>query len=74
MNNSPCTELLLKVEPNSTLITITGGGSLVPQGNLNFPGAYSATDKGILFNPYQGDAANRAYVPPGGPVYSGLQF
>ncbi|TEB32811.1 glycoside hydrolase [Coprinellus micaceus] len=55
-------------------ITVTGGGSLVPQGNLNFPGAYSANDRGILFNPYQGDAANRAYVPPGGPVYSGLQF
>jgi hypothetical protein len=40
-------------------ITVTGGGSLVPQGNLNFPGAYSANDRGILFNPYQGDAANR---------------
>ncbi|KAF5310327.1 hypothetical protein D9611_012052 [Ephemerocybe angulata] len=55
-------------------ITITGGGSFVPTGNLGFPGAYSATDPGILFNPYQGDAANRAYVPPGGPVYPGLVY
>ncbi|TEB32810.1 glycoside hydrolase [Coprinellus micaceus] len=55
-------------------ITVTGGGSYVPAGNLNFPGAYKATDPGILFNPYQGDAANRAYIPPGGPVASGLQY
>ncbi|KAF9531121.1 endoglucanase-4 [Crepidotus variabilis] len=54
-------------------LTVTGGGSLSPSG-LSFPGAYSATDPGIHFNPYQGDAANKAYVPPGGPVYSGLQF
>lgn len=52
-------------------LTVTGGGSLNPSG-LSFPGTYKQNDKGILFNPYQGDAANRAYVPPGGPVYSGL--
>ncbi|PFH51151.1 lytic polysaccharide monooxygenase [Amanita thiersii Skay4041] len=54
-------------------LTVTGGGSLNPSG-LSFPGVYKPTDPGILFNVYQGDAANRAYVPPGGPVYSGLQF
>ncbi|TFK69863.1 endoglucanase-4 [Pluteus cervinus] len=52
-------------------LTVTGGGSLNPSG-LSFPGAYKATDPGIHFNPYQGDAANRAYIPPGGSVYPGL--
>ncbi|TFK31265.1 endoglucanase-4 [Crucibulum laeve] len=52
-------------------LTVTGGGSLNPSG-LSFPGTYKATDPGIHFNPYQGDAANKAYVPPGGPVYPGL--
>ncbi|TFK28287.1 endoglucanase-4 [Coprinopsis marcescibilis] len=52
-------------------LTVVGGGSLRPSG-LSFPGAYKATDPGILFNPYRGDAANRAYVVPGGPVYAGL--
>ncbi|PPQ77631.1 hypothetical protein CVT24_005455 [Panaeolus cyanescens] len=54
-------------------LTVTNGGSLNPSG-LGFPGAYKATDPGILFNPYQGDAANRAYIPPGGNVYPGLTF
>ncbi|CAA7263309.1 unnamed protein product [Cyclocybe aegerita] len=52
-------------------LTVTGGGSLNPSG-LGFPGAYRATDPGIHFNPYQGDAANRAYKAPGGDVYPGL--
>ncbi|KAF9558633.1 endoglucanase-4 [Agrocybe pediades] len=52
-------------------LTVTGGGSLNPSG-LSFPGTYKATDPGILFNVYQGDAVNAAYVPPGGPVYPGL--
>ncbi|KAG8957469.1 Esterase/lipase/thioesterase [Tulasnella sp. 419] len=55
--------------PVCVQLTVTGGGSANPSG-LGFPGAYSATDPGILFNPYQGDAANAAYVPPGGPVTS----
>lgn len=50
-------------------LTVTGGGSVQPSGNLAFPGAYSANDPGILFNPYQGDAANAAYKAPGGSVY-----
>ncbi|KAF5384228.1 hypothetical protein D9615_003472 [Tricholomella constricta] len=52
-------------------LTVTGGGSLNPSG-LSFPGTYKATDPGIHFNPYQGEAANKAYVPPGGSVYPGL--
>ncbi|KAL0574485.1 hypothetical protein V5O48_007460 [Marasmius crinis-equi] len=50
---------------------VTGGGSLNPSG-LSFPGTYKSNDPGILFNVYQGDAANKAYVPPGGSVYPGL--
>ncbi|KAF9002937.1 glycoside hydrolase family 61 protein [Cyathus striatus] len=52
-------------------VTVTGGGSLNPSG-LSFPGTYTPTDPGIHFNVYQGDAANQAYVAPGGPVYPGL--
>ncbi|KAF8153286.1 glycoside hydrolase family 61 protein [Crassisporium funariophilum] len=52
-------------------LTVTGGGSLNPSG-LSFPGTYKATDPGILFNAYLGDAADKAYVPPGGGVYPGL--
>ncbi|KAJ8522092.1 hypothetical protein ONZ45_g1308 [Pleurotus djamor] len=36
--------------------------------------ASRANHPGIHFNPYQGEAANQAYVPPGGSVYPGLQF
>lgn len=53
--------------PVCAQITVTGGGSATPSG-LAFPGAYNATDPGILFNPYLGDAHNAAYVAPGGPV------
>ncbi|CAE6514761.1 unnamed protein product [Rhizoctonia solani] len=55
--------------PVCAQITVTGGGSANPSG-LAFPGAYSATDPGILFNPYLGEASNAAYVAPGGPVTS----
>jgi hypothetical protein len=54
-------------------IAVTGGGSLRPSG-LSFPGTYKQNEAGILFNPYQGDAVNAAYKPPGGPVASGLTF
>ncbi|KAF9531120.1 endoglucanase-4 [Crepidotus variabilis] len=54
-------------------LTITGGGSLKPSG-LSFPGTYVATDPGIHFNPYMGEAANQAYVPPGGNISTTLQF
>ncbi|CUA67476.1 hypothetical protein RSOLAG22IIIB_03128 [Rhizoctonia solani] len=58
-----------QVYPVCAQITVTGGGSANPSG-LAFPGAYSATDPGILFNPYLGEASNAAYVAPGGPVTS----
>ncbi|CAG7846131.1 SubName: Full=Related to endoglucanase B {ECO:0000313/EMBL:CCA66803.1} [Serendipita indica DSM 11827] len=49
-------------------LIVTRGGSASPS-DLAFPGAYSATDPGIYFNPFQGDAANQKYVGPGGPVH-----
>uniref|UniRef100_A0A8H7XT24 lytic cellulose monooxygenase (C4-dehydrogenating) n=1 Tax=Psilocybe cubensis TaxID=181762 RepID=A0A8H7XT24_PSICU len=53
-------------------LTVTDGRSLNPSG-LNFPGAYKATDPGILFNVYRRDAANQESIcSPGGPVYAGL--
>ncbi|KIY65590.1 lytic polysaccharide monooxygenase [Cylindrobasidium torrendii FP15055 ss-10] len=58
--------------PVCVQLTVTGGGSLAPSGGLSFPGSYDAEDPGIHFNPYQGEAANQAYVPPGGDVYPGL--
>ncbi|KAF9022694.1 glycoside hydrolase family 61 protein [Hymenopellis radicata] len=57
--------------PVCVQLNVTGGGSLTPSG-LSFPGAYSAQDPGIHFNVYQGDAANEAYIAPGGHVYPGL--
>ncbi|KAJ7589510.1 glycoside hydrolase [Mycena floridula] len=57
--------------PVCVQLTVTGGGSLQPSG-LSFPGTYTATDPGIHFNVYQGDAVNQAYVPPGGAVFPGL--
>ncbi|PPQ91998.1 hypothetical protein CVT25_004654 [Psilocybe cyanescens] len=42
-------------------LTVTGGGSLNPSG-LSFPGVYKATDPGILFNVYRGDAANQVIL------------
>ncbi|KAJ8482340.1 hypothetical protein ONZ45_g14986 [Pleurotus djamor] len=44
-------------------LTVTGGGSLNPSG-LAFPGAYSATEPGVHFNPYQGEAANQLKRTP----------
>jgi len=57
--------------PVCVQLTVTGVGSLSPSG-LSFPGSYKNTDPGILFNVYLGDASNKAYVPPGGSVYPGL--
>ncbi|KAH8822031.1 glycosyl hydrolase family 61-domain-containing protein [Xylogone sp. PMI_703] len=48
-------------------LTITGGGSASPA-LVNFPGAYKATDPGILINIYQ---PLSTYVDPGPAVYSG---
>ncbi|EMD90911.1 glycoside hydrolase family 61 protein, partial [Bipolaris maydis ATCC 48331] len=48
-------------------ITVTGGGSSVPSG-VSFPGAYKASDPGILINIYQKLAS---YVAPGPAVVAG---
>ncbi|KAL0633089.1 hypothetical protein Q9L58_008045 [Maublancomyces gigas] len=48
-------------------LRITGGGSANPAG-VSFPGAYSATDPGILFNLY---GSYTSYTVPGPPVYVG---
>ncbi|CAE6503946.1 unnamed protein product [Rhizoctonia solani] len=47
-------------------INVTGGGAASPA-TVKFPGAYSATDPGILFNV---NGAYTSYAIPGPPVYS----
>ncbi|KAF2015817.1 carbohydrate-binding module family 1 protein [Aaosphaeria arxii CBS 175.79] len=49
-------------------ITVTGGGSSNPSG-VSFPGAYKASDPGILFNMYQ--VLSTPYVAPGPAVIPG---
>ncbi|KFY54140.1 hypothetical protein V497_07944 [Pseudogymnoascus sp. VKM F-4516 (FW-969)] len=48
-------------------LVVSGGGSATPA-TVNFPGAYKATDPGILINIH---AAISSYVNPGPAVYSG---
>ncbi|OCL04197.1 carbohydrate-binding module family 1 protein [Glonium stellatum] len=48
-------------------LTVTGGGSATPA-TVKFPGAYAASDPGILINIH---AAISTYVVPGPAVYSG---
>ncbi|KAI0393432.1 carbohydrate-binding module family 1 protein [Xylariaceae sp. FL0594] len=48
-------------------ITVTGGGSAKPAG-VSFPGAYSATDPGILVDIH---APLATYIAPGPTVYAG---
>ncbi|KAF8606702.1 hypothetical protein BDV93DRAFT_488563 [Ceratobasidium sp. AG-I] len=48
-------------------INVTGGGSASPA-TVKFPGAYSATDPGILFNLY---GSYTSYTVPGPAVYTG---
>ncbi|CAL1715503.1 unnamed protein product [Somion occarium] len=48
-------------------INVTGGGSASPP-TVKLPGAYSATDPGILFNLY---GSYTSYTIPGPPVYAG---
>ncbi|KAJ7594891.1 glycosyl hydrolase family 61-domain-containing protein [Mycena floridula] len=47
-------------------INVTGGGAASPA-TVSFPGAYSATDPGILFNLY---GSYTSYTIPGPPVFS----
>jgi len=53
--------------PMCANLVITGGGSAAPAG-VNFPGAYSATDPGILVEIGQGMTS---YTIPGPAVYTG---
>src|ERR1700709_2444030 len=48
-------------------ITVSGSGSATPAG-VSLPGAYSASDPGILINIH---AAMSTYVAPGPAIYSG---
>ncbi|KAL9090653.1 MAG: hypothetical protein Q9165_005141 [Trypethelium subeluteriae] len=48
-------------------LTVSGGGSANP-GTVLFPGAYSASDPGILINIYQ---SMSTYIAPGPTLYSG---
>ncbi|KZT04041.1 lytic polysaccharide monooxygenase [Laetiporus sulphureus 93-53] len=54
--------------PSCTQLQITGNGTGVPALNdtVAFPGAYSPTDPGILFDAY--DNPNAAYIFPGPPI------
>ncbi|KDN41024.1 hypothetical protein RSAG8_07730, partial [Rhizoctonia solani AG-8 WAC10335] len=58
LNNSPISDL-------SSKINVTGGGSANPA-TVKFPGAYSPTDPGILFDLYGGYTS---YTIPGPAVY-----
>jgi len=58
-------EWLLKIILDQ--ITVTGGGSAAPA-LVNLPGAYSASDPGILVNIH---ATLSTYIVPGPTVYSG---
>ena len=50
-------------------VRITGGGTGTPGPLVAFPGAYSASDPGILIN--INSPAKADYVPPGPPVWHG---
>lgn len=50
-------------------LTVTGGGNGTPGPKVAFPGAYKATDPGILINIYY--PVPTSYTPPGPKVWSG---
>ena len=64
-NQSP--NLLLTWPSSTDQLSVTGGGSATPATVL-FPGAYSATDPGILINIYE---KLTSYTAPGPAIYSG---
>ncbi|KAL2126447.1 hypothetical protein VTI74DRAFT_887 [Chaetomium olivicolor] len=55
-------------------INVSGSGSSSPSQTVSFPGAYSASDPGILTSIYgatgQPDNGGKAYTPPGPSVFS----
>ncbi|KAG6844376.1 hypothetical protein H0H87_007368 [Tephrocybe sp. NHM501043] len=52
-------------------INVVGGGSGSPSPTVSFPGAYSATDPGILINIYSLPSGYSGYQAPGPAVWSG---
>ncbi|KAI8938105.1 hypothetical protein NX059_005774 [Plenodomus lindquistii] len=50
-------------------LTVKNGGSGTPKGLVAFPGAYKATDPGIMINIYY--PVPTSYTPPGPAVWSG---
>ncbi|ORY04574.1 glycoside hydrolase [Clohesyomyces aquaticus] len=50
-------------------VNVVGGGSGAPGPTIKLPGGYSATDPGILFNPYY--PVPTSYTFPGPAVWSG---
>ncbi|PFH54033.1 lytic polysaccharide monooxygenase [Amanita thiersii Skay4041] len=52
-------------------INVVGGGSGSPSPTVSFPGAYSATDPGILINIYNLPADFTGYKAPGPAVWRG---
>jgi len=55
-------------------INVTGSGTFTPSSTVSFPGAYSASDPGILINIYgtggAADNGGKPYTPPGPAVIS----
>ncbi|KAK3395754.1 glycosyl hydrolase family 61-domain-containing protein [Sordaria brevicollis] len=55
-------------------INVTGGGSTTPSSTVSFPGAYSASDPGILINIYSAggktDNGGRSYQIPGPQLFT----
>ncbi|OTB02943.1 glycoside hydrolase family 61 protein [Hypoxylon sp. CI-4A] len=49
-------------------LTVTGGGSKTPTGLVSFPGAYKATDPGLLINIYY--PVPTSYTAPGPAVFT----
>ncbi|KAJ3553833.1 hypothetical protein NP233_g12556 [Leucocoprinus birnbaumii] len=52
-----------------TQITVASGGNQQLPGGTSWPGAYTESTPGIVFNIYERDPTE--YVAPGGPVWSG---
>jgi len=49
-------------------VEVTGGGSGTPGPLVAFPGAYKASDSGLLWSYYP---MRTSYTPPGPPVWEG---
>ncbi|KAH7104140.1 glycoside hydrolase [Auriculariales sp. MPI-PUGE-AT-0066] len=60
----------VQIYPSCIQITVTGSGSATgPSSLVSFPGAYTASTPGIVFDVYQGNSST--YVIPGPAVWTG---